>query len=99
MHVGAVVADPGLWSTGSIVVLMDGLSDPKASGILPMQVLHWQVDSLPLSQKGRLAMWIPSLQALPSQIPAYKSLQSCVFFFFFNGETSVQHATTLLFTS
>ena len=78
---GAVVADPGLWSTGSIAVLMDGLSDLKASGILPMQVLHWQVDSLPLSQKGRLAMWIPSLQALPSQIPAYKSLQSCVVFF------------------
>ena len=46
----------GLWSTGSIVVA-HGLSHFTACGIFPNQgsnlcLLHWQVDSLPLSHQG-----------------------------------------------
>ena len=51
----SVVAAPGLWSTGSAVV--HGLRCSTACGIFPDQglnpcLLHWQVDSLPLSHQG-----------------------------------------------
>ena len=54
--VGSVTVAPGLWSTGSVVVA-HGLSCSVAHGILPDQgsnpcSLHWQADSLPLSQQG-----------------------------------------------
>ena len=54
--VGTVVVPPGLWSTGSIVVA-HRFSCSAAYGICPNQgsnpcLLHWQGDSLPLSQQG-----------------------------------------------
>ena len=55
-HMGSVIVAPGLWSTGSIVVA-HWLSCSTACGIVPDQgsnpcLLHWQVDSLPLSHQG-----------------------------------------------
>ena len=52
-HVGSVGAVPGLWSTGSVVVV-PGPSCLAAHGIFSDQgsnpcLLHWQADSLPLS--------------------------------------------------
>ena len=53
-HVGSVVMVPKLWNTGPIVVAY-GLSCSAACGIFldkgsnPL-LLHWQVDSLSLSQ-------------------------------------------------
>ena len=52
----SVVAAPGLWSTGSVVVLL-GLSRSIACGIFLDQglnpcLLYCQVDSLPLSHQG-----------------------------------------------
>ena len=57
----SVVSAPGLWSMGSIVVL-HGLSCSKTYGIFPDQVwnprlVHWHVDSLPLSQQGSPGNW------------------------------------------
>ena len=54
---GSVVAVPGPWSTGLIVVV-HRLSCPEACGIFPdlglnTRLLHWQADSLPLSHQGR----------------------------------------------
>ena len=51
----SVVEAPGSWSTGSIVVA-HGLSCSEACGIfldqsLTLCLLHWQVDSLPLSHQ------------------------------------------------
>ena len=51
----SVVVAPGLQSTGSIFV--HGLSFSVARGILPdqglnLRLLHWQMDSLPLSHQG-----------------------------------------------
>ena len=56
LAVGSVVAAPGLWSTGSVVVA-HRLSCPAAYGIFPVQgsnqcLLHWQVDYLLLSHQG-----------------------------------------------
>ena len=53
---GSVVAVPGVWSTGSIVV-SHGLSCSEACGIFLDQgsnpgLLHWQADPLPLSHQG-----------------------------------------------
>ena len=53
---GSVNAAPGLYSIGSIVVAY-GLSCFLACRIFPDQglnpcLLHWQVDSLPLSHEG-----------------------------------------------
>ena len=47
---------PGLWSTGSVVVA-HRLSCSEVCGVFPDQewnpcLLHWQVDSLPLSHQG-----------------------------------------------
>ena len=56
-HMGSVVAALGFWSTGSVVAV-HGLSCPSAAcGIFLDQesnprLLHWQVDSLPLSHLG-----------------------------------------------
>ena len=55
-HMGSVAAAPGLWSTGSTVVA-HGLSCSTACGIFldwrsNQCLLHWQVDSLPLSHQG-----------------------------------------------
>ena len=52
---GSVVTVPGLWSTGPVVVA-HGLSCSMACGIFLDQgshphLLHWQVDSLPLSHQ------------------------------------------------
>ena len=56
VHMGSIVVVPGLQSTVSIFV-MHRLSSSKACGIFPDQrsnscLLHWQVDSLPLSHQG-----------------------------------------------
>ena len=53
--VASLVAVPSLLSTGSLVVA-DGLSCSRACGIFPDQgsnlhLLHWQMDSLPLSHQ------------------------------------------------
>ena len=53
---GSVVSAFRLWSAGSVVVVR-GLRCPAARGTLPDQglnlcLLHWQVDSLPLSHQG-----------------------------------------------
>ena len=55
-HTGSEVAAPRLQSPGSIVVA-HGLSCSTACGIFPDQrlkscLLHWQMDSLPLSHQG-----------------------------------------------
>ena len=55
-HVGSVVVGSGLWSTGSMVVV-HGHSNSSACGIFLDQgsnlcLLHWQVDSVPLSHQG-----------------------------------------------
>ena len=47
---------PGLWSTGSVVVV-HGFSCSETRGIVPDQgwnldLLHWRLDSLPLSHQG-----------------------------------------------
>ena len=52
----SVVVAPGPWSTGSVVA-MHGLNCSSACGIFPDQgsnpcLVHWQVDSLPLSHQG-----------------------------------------------
>ena len=57
-HTGLVVAAPGLWRTDSVVVA-HSLSCCMACGIFPDQrsnpwLLHWQADSLPLSQRATL---------------------------------------------
>ena len=54
-HMGSVVVAAGLWSTGSIVGVR-WLSCSTTCGIFPDQgsnpcLLHWQVDSLPLSHQ------------------------------------------------
>ena len=51
-----IVVVPGLWSTGSVVVVAR-LRCPVACGIFPDQgsnpyLLHWQADSLPVSRQG-----------------------------------------------
>ena len=53
---GSLVVASRLWSTGSTIVV-DGLSRSMAGGVLPDQgpnpcLLHWQVDSSPLSHQG-----------------------------------------------
>ena len=53
--VDSLVAEPGPQSTGSVVVA-HGLSCSAARGIFPDQgsnlhLLHWQADSLPLSDR------------------------------------------------
>ena len=53
---GSVVVVPRLWSTGAVVVA-HGLRGPKPYGVFPDQrsslcLLHWQVDSYPLSHQG-----------------------------------------------
>ena len=53
---GSVVVVPGLWSIDSKVVV-HGPSRSLACGIRPtyglnLCLLHWQVDSLPLSHQG-----------------------------------------------
>ena len=55
-HVGLTVVLPGLQCTGSTIVA-PGLSCSSACGIFPDQgqnlcLLHWQVDSSPLSHQG-----------------------------------------------
>ena len=67
-HVGSVVADPGLWSTGSTVVA-PGLHYSTACSISPFQglnphLLHWQVDSWALSHQES-----PHLPFLIKRIP------------------------------
>ena len=52
---------PGLWNTGSVVVV-HGLSSSEARGIsldqgLNSCLLHWQVDTLPLSYQGSPPGW------------------------------------------
>ena len=52
----SVVVAPGLLNTGSVLVV-HGLSCPAACGIFPDQgsnpcLLHWQAESLALSQEG-----------------------------------------------
>ena len=52
----SIVSAPGLWSTGSGVVV-HGLSCSQMWGIFPDQgwnlcLLHWQADCLPLSHQG-----------------------------------------------
>ena len=59
-HVGSVAAVPRLQSTGSIV-MAHRLSCSEACGIFSDQgwnpcLLHWQVDSLPLSHQGNPTM-------------------------------------------
>ena len=54
--VASLVAEHGLEGTGTAVVAR-GLSFSKACGIFPdqgsnLRLLHWQVDSLPLSHQG-----------------------------------------------
>ena len=54
---GSVVAAPGLWSTGSVVVVLRMLSCSSACGIFLDQgsnpfLLYWHADSLPLSYQG-----------------------------------------------
>ena len=72
-HMGSVMVAPGLWSTGSIVVVR-WLSCSTACGIFPDQgsnpcLLHWQVDSLPLSHLG--SPWFGlrrTIAGIPSQL-------------------------------
>ena len=69
----SVVAVPGFKNTGSVVVA-HGLSCSSACGIFPDQrsnpcLLHWQVDSLPLSHQGSPVYIYATATA--------KSLQSC----------------------
>ena len=57
-HVGFSICSLGLWNTGSIVGVQ-GLSCPTTCGILPDQglnpyLLHWQVNSFPLSYQESL---------------------------------------------
>ena len=70
---GSVVVVPGLWSIDSKVVA-HGPSCSLTCGICPTYglnpcLLHWQVDSLPLSHQGS-----PGLSAAAA---AAKSLQLC----------------------
>ena len=56
LRTGSGAAACGLWGTGSIVV-SHGLSCPSARGIFLGQgsnprLLHWQMNSLPLSHQG-----------------------------------------------
>ena len=58
--VGSVVAAPGFWSTGSVVVA-PRLSCPTVCGVFLDQgsnpcLLRWQVVSLPLSHQGSPAV-------------------------------------------
>ena len=60
--VASLVAAPRLYSTGSVVVAC-GISCSAAGGILPDQgsnlwLLHWQVDSLPLSPQESPRMFV-----------------------------------------
>ena len=55
-HMALVVMGPGLWSTGLIVVVRE-LSCSMACGSFldqgsNLRLLHWQVDSLPVSRQG-----------------------------------------------
>ena len=57
----SVAPVPRLWSSGSAVVA-HGFSCSSACGIFPDQgwnpcLLHWQVDSLPLSHQGSPRLW------------------------------------------
>ena len=66
----SVVSTPGIYSTGSTVVV-HGFSCFSACGIFPDQGLnlclqHWQVDSLPLSHQGSLKI---SLISLVNRLP------------------------------
>ena len=60
-YMGSLAVAPALWSTGSIAVV-HRFSCSEACGIFPDQglnvyVLHWQVDSLPLSPQGKLLLF------------------------------------------
>ena len=72
-----MVAVPGLQSTGSIVV-RHGLSCSEACEIFPDQgsnlcLLHWQVDSLPLSHQG--SPWTWYFKKFSTKLWFYKFLQ------------------------
>ena len=65
---GSVVVASGPWSMGSIAVA-PGPSGPAACGIFPDQglnpcLLHWQVESLPLSHQGSPFISISKRQIL-----------------------------------
>ena len=65
---GSVVVASGPWSMGSIAVA-PGPSGPAACGIFPNQglnpcLLHWQVESLPLSHQGSPFISISKRQIL-----------------------------------
>ena len=56
-HVGLVVAAPGIWNTGSLVVARRLLHCSRACGTFPGQrsnpcLLNWQADSFPLNHQG-----------------------------------------------
>ena len=55
--VDLIAVAPGIWSTGSVIVVAQGLSSFEAWWIFPGQglnlcLLHWQADSSPLSHQG-----------------------------------------------
>ena len=63
-HLGSVVVVSGLQSTSSVVAA-HGFSCSMVRGVLPDQglkpcLLHWQVDSLPLSHQGSPAIKVSS---------------------------------------
>ena len=63
----SVVTAPGHQSTGSVAVA-HGFSCSAARGIFPDQesnpyLLHWQADSLPLSQQPNPGIWIMDMKA------------------------------------
>ena len=71
---GSVAVVPGLLNTGSVVVA-HRLSCSMASGIFPNEesnlgLLHWQVDSLPLSHQGSP----PTPVFLPGEFCGQRSL-------------------------
>ena len=88
VHWASVVAVPGLYSAGSVVV-EHRLCCSMECGIFPDQgwnprFLHWQVDSSPLSHRGALSPYFdPREQPLPlilapaTHLPVTISCQTC----------------------
>ena len=83
-HVGSAAAVPGLYSTGSMV-MVHRLSCSVACGIFPDQesspcLLHCQVDSLPLNHQRRPgSIFMSSLSlTLGHQYLSERSLYTCL---------------------
>ena len=94
-HVGSVVMVPRLQSTGSIAVV-HGHSCPMACGIFPDQglnpcLLHWQMDSFPLSDKGSPLMIFFMASWSLTSASWLTEIASPVILTFFKKQTSFQN--------